>query len=439
MKTLADSLIFWIICFILFLAPIAYGAVDPGTQAIIAILILLICLLWLFDAWKTSKLRVSDNPLQLPVIGLILIGLFQLLPLRALHSENLPVETASTLSLDPYATRFAVILLVIYLIFFTATLTFVRDEVRIRKITVFLVIFGMILAFIGILQQLTDPQSIFGFRIVKDAIPYGTFVNRHHFASFMIMLTGLALGLVCGKGIKTDKKTLVWIAIVMMTLAIIISGSRGGLLSLIGVVTFVLFKSAIVQSQEQEKSRLPIFAVAFGLLFLVVALVTFLGVDESLVRALGLKFQEDVSGGRFHFWAVAWRVFLDYPILGTGLGSFATVFPHYDTWNGIFRVEHAHNDYLEILSDAGILGFACVTTFVYWLFKLSFQNIRNQRDEFLKSIAIGALADCIGVLIHSFFDFPLRTNSNSFYFLLLASLASEVAEQSSKSEISGGH
>jgi O-antigen ligase len=63
-----------------------------------------------------------------------------------------------------------------------------------------------------------------------------------------------------------------------------------------------------------------------------------------------------VTSGRSHFWGVAWQVFLANPIIGAGLDAFGVAYPKYDNWNGQFRVEQAHNDYLQILADAGILA-----------------------------------------------------------------------------------
>ncbi|MDQ6788127.1 MAG: hypothetical protein M3033_15085, partial [Acidobacteriota bacterium] len=94
-----------------------------------------------------------------------------------------------------------------------------------------------------------------------------------------------------------------------------------------------------------------------------------------------------------------------------------------DTWNGTFRVEQAHNDYLQILSDAGILGFACVAAFIILLFKQSLRIIAKSSDNFRRNAAIGALAGCFGIMIHSLFDFPLRTPANGYFFLILAALS----------------
>ena len=111
---------------------------------------------------------------------------------------------------------------------------------------------------------------------------------------------------------------------------------------------------------------------------------------------------------------------MDHPILGAGYDAFGVAFTRYDTWNGVFRIEQAHNDYLQALADAGIAGFVYVAAFIFWLFKKGFGVIAEATDLFRSSSSVGALAGCFGILIHSFFDFPLRTPVNAFLFLLMA-------------------
>src|SRR5690606_31784555 len=98
-------------------------------------------------------------------------------------------------------------------------------------------------------------------------------------------------------------------------------------------------------------------------------------------------------------------------------------FPKYDTWPGRFRLEQAHNDYLQMLTDGGIIGLALVGIFIFLFARISLKNISNSTDAVHRSFVIGAFAGCLGIMIHSFFDFPLRTNSNIFFFALLAVIA----------------
>jgi O-antigen ligase len=120
---------------------------------------------------------------------------------------------------------------------------------------------------------------------------------------------------------------------------------------------------------------------------------------------------------------VTLQIIRDYPIFGAGFNAYGVAFTRYDTWNGTLRIEQAHNDYLQIFADAGIFGFACAIAFVYFLFKQGLEKINQTSDRFRRGVAVGALAGCFGILLHSFFDFPLRTPSNAFYFLILVTLA----------------
>jgi O-antigen ligase len=429
-----QSIIFVLLCIILVFSTVAYGAVETWAFGFLTILIGAIAVLWLVESFIKKEFRFNTNFLQIPIIGLILIGLVQLLPLKNadIPSNALSISVVSSLSLNPYSTKIAVIQLVIYLIFFAAVYTFIDTHRRMKKIAVIVIIFASTMAFFGILQWLANPQGIYGWRPTPQAIPFASFVNRHHFASFMVMTLGLTLAILVGKATKEDKRLLLIIAIILMGISVILTSSRGGLLSLLGVIVFVLIVNLSNRKNEtgdttdektNSKRKLTYLGGGFALVFAFFAVVLMLGGDQAVLRGVGITSQEDFTSGRTQFWSVAWEIFKNHPIIGAGLDAFATAYPQYDTWNGNFRIEQAHNDYLQILTDAGILGFICISAFIYLLFKQGLQIIKTERDAFRQSLALGGLAGCLGVLIHSFFDFPLRTPSNGFFFLLLVSLA----------------
>ena len=174
------------------------------------------------------------------------------------------------------------------------------------------------------------------------------------------------------------------------------------------------------------KNKIGNAAVKTGLAFgLVVALflgVVLLGGEEALNRFVGTVNSDDPTTGRAHFWDVTLDIIKNHPIIGTGLGAFGVVYTGYDTRNGLYRLEQAHNDYLQVLSDAGIVGALLGLFFIINLFRLGFAR-RDSRDEFRSGVATGAMAGCFAVLVHSFFDFTLHTPSNALLFLVLAALA----------------
>ncbi|HYK21202.1 MAG TPA: hypothetical protein VEV42_10740, partial [Pyrinomonadaceae bacterium] len=111
-----------------------------------------------------------------------------------------------------------------------------------------------------------------------------------------------------------------------------------------------------------------------------------------------------------------------HPYVGTGLGAFGVIYTRYDSRNGLFRLEQAHNDYLQVLSDAGIVGAVLALSFVVLLFYKALSRAKS-RDDFRRGVALAALSGCFAVLVHSFFDFTLHTTSNALLFLVLAALA----------------
>ena len=430
--SLVNRAIFVLLCVIPVFSTIAFGAVDALAMSALSLLAAVLLILWIADAWPKREFRFDSSAMQLPILGLILIGCVQLLPISnpGVSADLLNIPVVSSLSLDPYATRFFLIRLIICLIFFSAALTHINTRERLQKIVLVIIVFGSAMAFLGILQWLANPEGIYGLRPTPQAIPFGSFVNQHHFAAFMEMTAGVTLGLLFGDATRKDKKLLLGMAAAVMGIAVIFTSSRGGVISFLGVLGFVIsIQPSAVSSQRSgetgnAKRKLILAAGSVALILVILGTVVYLGGGELLLRAIGLQNnQADVTSGRLHFWSAAWQIFLANPILGAGFDAFGVAFSRYDTLHGQFRVEQAHNDYLQILTDAGIFGFACAAAFIFLLFKKSLDLIRISTDPFRRGTAVGALAGCFGILIHSFFDFPLRTPSNTFFFLLLIVMA----------------
>ncbi len=437
--TFFGGAVFFMLCLIAVFASVAFGGVSTGTLGLISVFIGLLVIFWVLDAWKNGEFAVSTNFLQIPLLGLIFIGLIQLLPLSSpeVPAGLLKTSAVGSLSLDPYSTRLAVLKLFIYLIFFAAALRFINTQKRLQKIVVTIIIFASTMAFFGILQRLADPELMLGVREVKQAVYFATYINQHHFAAFMEMTIGLTLALIFGGAVKKDKLLLLVIAAVLMGIAVVFTGSRGGMISLLGVIGFLVLlnifnrKKFVEENEKNADTKITFLSqnlilIGGSVLLVVILLISvmWLGGGESVLRGTGVDVKgTDFTSGRTHFWNVALQIFRDNPVLGAGLESFGVAFTKYDTWSGQFRIEQAHNDYLQILADAGISGLLCVIAFIVLLFKQSLRIVNTTADRFRRNVAVGALAGCFGIILHSFFDFPLRTNANMFFFLLLVSLA----------------
>lgn len=431
-----DGLIGSSIVVLLLAIPIAgtivFGAVDPPTQGVLALVIALIAVLWAVVSVRNGELRMSGSPIQLPLIGLIVIGCIQLFPFGdpRLEAGLISMAPTSALSIEPHATRLFVFRMVFYVVFLGAALVFLNSPKRIRGLLGALVAFGTIMAVFGTLQRLAEPGAIYGLRPTPHAIPFASFVNQHHFASLMVMLSAPILALILIGKVGRDKIPLLVIGLVLMLLAILFTGSRGAMVAYVGMSAFVVLASfTLRQTADGERevvrtNKLTALSGATAFAAIVFGLAVFLGAGDGLFRGiLGPAEHVDITSGRLHFWKTGLRIFADNPVLGTGLDTFSSAYPKYDTQSGYFRLEHAHNDYLQTMTDSGLLGLACVIAFIVLIFRLTFRSIRRSKDVVQLSLAVGALAGVLGCLIHSFFDFPLRTPSNGFVFLLLVAVA----------------
>ena len=399
-----------------------YGGTAMFALLLIGPLIAVLGVVWAARSWRSSEIVLNADPLLFPLLALLGFSLFQLLPLgdAGIAPGVLGTPASTALTIDPHATKIFILRLAGYIVFFAAALTFIDSEERLRKMVATIAIFGGILAFAGILQRIASPDAIYGVRETAQAIPFGPYVNRHHFASLMVLFTGLLLSHLLGGGYARDRKLLLAIPLVLMAVAVVLTGSRGGVIAYLA--TFAICFAGQLRSGGRARLPLLLGAGAFGLF--VVFLVIYLGGADDLLRSTGLQIAaEDFSSGRTHFWNVAWQVFTANPIVGAGMDAFGVAFTQFDTRNGFFRVEQAHNDYLQLLADGGVIGFAIAVSFIVLLVRNGFAAFRDvSASEFQRVTRLGAFAGCVGILVHSFVDFPLRTVSNAFFFLLVAAL-----------------
>src|SRR2546430_15409131 len=134
--TLASSLAFLTVCVAVVIPTFAFGTVHFWALAVFAATAAGLVCLWCLDGLTLRSVQLSRNALQLPLLGLIILGLIQLLPLRsAADNGGLSLSLSRALSLDPNSTRLILVQLVSLLIFFTATLTFTDSPRRLRART----------------------------------------------------------------------------------------------------------------------------------------------------------------------------------------------------------------------------------------------------------------------------------------------------------------
>jgi O-antigen ligase len=435
-RTVASRFIVLALCLAVILSALAFGTVHSWSLAIFQAGAGFVVVAWCADAWRSRRLRLSRNPLQLPLLGLVAVGLVQLLPLGSAPADAsaLGAGAARALSFDPFTTRLVVVQIASLFVYFAAALAFVDSPRRLRLLARVLMIFGFALAIFSMAQFFVSPDKIFGVRETSQSLAFGPFINRHHFAGYMELALALPLGLLFGGAVERDKRFLYAFLSLIMALALVLTNSRGGMLSLAAEIMFVLVVSAGVRrggagegaEKEGRGVRLRRVAVraALGSVLIVAFFLgaIFFGGEGALARLVGTVNADDPTTGRAQFWRATLHMIHDQPLTGVGLGAFGVAYSRYDQTNGrVYRLEQAHNDYLQVVSDAGVVGAVLALSFVALLFRAGFRRMES-RDAERRGVALGALTGCFAVLVHSFFDFTLHTTANALLFLMLAAL-----------------
>jgi O-antigen ligase len=376
--------------------------------------------LWGILVVKEGRIQLYLNPLIWPMAALLIVALIQILPLASAGRQ--------TISFDPYATRMVAIKLVASICFILLFATFVNTDDR-RELAVKVIIgVCVLIALIGI------GQSYLG-KALWQRGTLGPFVNRNHFAGFLEMGAALAAGLIIGRVVRREMMAIYLSCLLVICAGIVLSGSRGGMLALGSQVIFlaiVFIPSFFARRRDRKTGWMNVVTRSTGVVILGAAAILgsiFLVGSEGLVKNIAQTREEMTSElpaserfSRRDIWSATRRLIEDHPYLGVGLGAYQYAYTRYDLSSGAQRVEQSHNDYLQILADAGLFGGLTALAFVIILFTRGLSAAQT-RDRRRRAIILGALTGCFGIAVHSFVDFNLQITANAQMFLALAAIA----------------
>lgn len=397
-----------------------YGAVHYAVLAVTYVTIAVMLAVVAGDWLRTGAIRISRQPIQLILFLAGLYGLVQVIPFGTLAETGGVGGIGRTISLDPFATQVSAVHFLFLGLYFSIVLAALDSASRLRKLAIFITVFGFAYAFFAILQSILSPTKIYGLLERPYAQPFGSFISRNNFAAWMELAIAVPLGMLFSGTVDRDKRLLYGTAVALMGVSLVVSGSRGGLVVLLLEIGFLFLVTYSFKSRG--KAWLQVLMIG-GLLAAIVAGTIFVGGETSLTRIGDEQGQPVNSVSRQQMWGVTLRMIGDNLPFGVGLGAFGVAYTKYDVASGFERVEQAHNDFLQVVSDAGIVGALLGIIFLVLLFRLGRRALKVT-NAFRRGIAAGCLAGIFGALVHSIFDFGMHTPSIAILFLtLLGALA----------------
>ncbi len=411
--TVANKINFFLISACIVLSTLAYGTVHQPTIAIFYFTISAMLVIWAIDCYASGSIRYSRSLVQVPVFATAVYAFVQIIPFGSIAETAGIVGVPRTISLAPFASEATGLHYVALGVFFSLVLVYVDSAARLKRLAMVITVFGAVYAFFAILQSVLSPTKIYG--IFERQSPFGSFVNRHNFAAYIEMAVSIPLGLLFAGAINRDKKLLYITGITLMCVALLLSGSRGGLVALLAELLLLVFLTTHTHGAKKIALRA---ALSVSLIVAVIGGAFFVGGETSLSRFAETSVSKDITTNRTHIWAVTVKAIASNMPFGAGLGAFAQAYTPYDDFNGLERVEQAHNDYLQVLTDAGLVG-ALIGGFLLFLIVRTGRRGISVENTFRRGLAIGALSGIFAILVHSLFDFVLHTTAISILFLIL--------------------
>ena len=438
----------WFLCLSLLTLTTAYavftgGADDPFAFAVTIGLLGLAGIaggLFLFQAGPASH---AERRINLAAFAFILYVAFQLVPLpiaflrlvdptRAEIAEALSNITGAVhyapLTAAPPATWIHLSRICGYAIAFFVARQLVRRSS-----------FGPWTAIMP-LVFIAGAQAAFGFFAGPDPEGHslsGSYPNRNHFAGLLEMALPLAVGYSVsvlnrsgrrGAVAMTDVvKALVPLAVSLLLFsAVLLSNSKGGA---VACLLSLFFMAALWLGRGLPASgRWPFLALLTLLLLIVFIFLT----PSSLVERFGAAATAQDSEGRVPIWKDTLHLIADYPLFGVGFGAFFPAFLRYQVAGLGFAWTHTHNDYLQLLSELGIVGFVAPALLLVWLFGRAIDAASDETATEARFLGVACAGGMLAILIHSLTDFNTYVTANGLVFAWIAGVAATLGPSSAE-------
>jgi O-antigen ligase len=391
------------ICGLVAFSVLAHGAVEVWSSTILEIGAASLFLLWAIFSIRRREVEIRWNWLYLPLLSLGSLAV---------------LERLVGLSVDPYATKIELLKAAAYLLLFFLTVESFSTLEQWKSFVWFLVSLGFFVSLLAIVQYFTFNGKLYWFRVLPPGeVPFGPFVNPNHFAGFVELVSPLGLAMLLSGAVRRDKLPLLIVLSILPIGALALSASRGGITSFLFEFVLLIF----LMRRKGERRRQLVMAGSLALVAGFLAL--WLGLGWTVERFEHLTHGDISRDRRVSIFRDTWKIVRDHPWTGTGLGTLETVFPRYESYYDGRIVDHAHNDYLELLADTGLIGGMCMLGFIALLAWRGLSNLRATHNPVRQFVYAGSLVACTGLLLHSLVDFNLHIPSNALLFLLLAAMA----------------
>ncbi len=399
----------------MFLAPWPLGAVNPWAWASLASLAFLALILWTVGCVHRGTLTIVWSPLYWPFLGLLLVALVQFL---------------FGLTIDPIATREAILKLIanLVLFFLAGQLLNARSENgrALGRFGLLVTILALAVSVLAWAQFFYGEDKHLVYWSIKTAgWPFGPYVNHNNYGGLMEMLIPISVGYILTRSHQSLSRFILWGVLIVALVSVWASGSRGATAALL--IEGLVYGIILVWRRPQAawSRALPVMV---GVVIVAALLFTWLVRSRSVSTQAWSIFNTDKSldvtlGDRFWVAKSALRIAAHHPWIGVGVGCFEQAFPMYAIKATDQHWTHAHDDFAEALAETGLPGVVLLAVALVLFFRVAFRHLEDRLHHEAGWIQLGAAVGCLGLMAHSFVDFNLRIPANAAWFVVCLAIA----------------
>ncbi len=440
---------------LLIFTPLAFGTVQTWAISVMELGCLVMVVVWLIGVALSGGGIRFRFPLGVPMIVFTGLVFVQLLP-HFLGGISPSVEAgvwASVATVNFFATKTAFIKLLCYLGLYICLVNTLTSRRQITRVLTAVVLIGFGVAFLGLLQRISGTTKLFWLVSMAPRTTrfMASFINENHFAGYMELVIPIAIAFILryllrvgGSGWRAllasedfHKAMLLAFLAVIMIVGIAVSESRGGLIGFLGSLVAI---AILLLCRRLHRRRTWVIAVLLSVSFLMLLWIGVSGLFKTW-GTLGDIPADSSFKRRMEITQDTWRASKDYPVWGSGLGTFETVFPAYGTLHyrqispgraRLHTAPHAENDYVQTLLETGWVGFSACILGLILFFVISIRTYLTRRRRSISMPALGGAASMFAMLVHSACDFNMRIDANVFLLVTIVAMVVSLSRVKSR-------
>jgi O-antigen ligase len=361
---------------------------------------------------------------------------------------QLPMEAANdyaSFSIDRGATYSGFLRQCGLIALFASVLVLVTSTMRLRALMGLILLVGFIEALYGLAIFLAGDESALWSPGQAAGTVSGTYVNQNHFAGLMELAIPVGFGLLLSgrsageaasgtrdftrllSGYVLGIRGVVLFSVLIMAAALILTTSRGGTGSLAVGIAVAIGIAGSKRGLRTREMRVGMMAVALAFIA-----IFWLGSGKFSEKLEA----EGFSSNRAEQRELSYEIIAANPLIGTGVGTYRWIFPTYkDERFGPYFYEHAHNDFLEILAEQGVIGFVLLAAGIGLIFIRVARAYVQRHDPLMRGALFATIAGCVSLLIHGLVDFNFQIPANAGYFFVLLGVGAVASDLRSRPDI----